>query len=159
MARERRRPSRRWLHPDRTNGDGDGWKKVIWNEAADGEIAHASGARSEKVESDMKAVLEAVNGMREAMDERFRAFDDRLAAQARDLRDVVRALSADVRENSADIRQNSADIRQNSADIQALRVEVTGLRHDFDHREERGRVTALEERVSAIEPQLSTASR
>jgi len=112
------------------------------------EIAHASGVRTEKVESDMKAVLEAVGGMREAMDERFRAVDDGLVAQARDIRDVRDAM-----------RTLSTDVRTNSSDIKALRAEVRDFRHDFDHREERGRVTALEERVSAIETQLSTASR
>ena len=43
--------------------------------------------------------------------------------------------------------------------IRSLRDEVAGLRHDFDHRQELGRVDALEVRVSAIESRLGVPSR
>ena len=111
------------------------------------------------MQSDIKAILEEVTGIRQELGGEIRAVETRLSGEIQDLKDVVRTNSADIRQNSADIRTNSADIRQNSADIKAMRVELTGLRHDFDHREERGRVGALEDRVSAIETQLSTASR
>jgi len=109
------------------------------------EVALAAGARVEQMQSDIKVILDEVTGIRRELTGEIRAVRTELSAKVDDLRDVVRT--------------NSADIRQNSADIRALRAEVRDFRHDFDHREERGRVTALEERVSAIETQLSTASR
>jgi chromosome segregation ATPase len=130
------------------------------------EAAHAAGVRVEQMQSDIKGILEAVTGLGQELRAEMQALGTKLSGKIEDLEDVVRTNSADIRTNSADIRTNSADIRtnsadirQNTADIKALRVELTGFRHDFDHREERGRVSALEDRVSAIETQLSTASR
>jgi hypothetical protein len=59
----------------------------------------------------------------------------------------------------AAIQKNSEDLRRHSAEIRSLRDEVAGLRHDFDHRQELGRVDALEVRVSAIESRLGVLSR
>src|ERR1700722_14407141 len=137
------------------------------------EAAPAAGVRVEQLESSVHVILEAVTGLGHELRGEMQALGTKLSGKIEDLEDVVRTNSADIRQNSADIRTNSADIRQNSADIlqnsadilqntadiKALRVELTGFRHDFDHREERGRVSALEDRVSAIETQLSTASR
>ena len=130
------------------------------------QAAHAAGVRVDQLESSVHVILEAVTGLGQELRGEMQALGATLSGRIDNLEDAVRTNSADIRTNSADIRQNSADILQNSADIlqntadiKALRVELTGFRHDFDHREERGRVTALEQRVSAIETQLSTASR
>jgi hypothetical protein len=109
------------------------------------EAAHAAGVRAERLESGFQGVLEAVTSMRQELGAEIRAVRTELSGKIEDLQDAVRT--------------NSADIRQNSADIKAMRVDLTSFRHDFDHREERGRVTALEERVSAIETQLSNSPR
>jgi hypothetical protein len=102
------------------------------------EAAHAAGVRVEQLESSVKVILEAVTGLGQELRAEMQGLGAKLSGKIEDLEDVVRT---------------------NSADIKALRVELTGFRHDFDHREERGRVSALEQRVSAIETQLSTASR
>ena len=98
----------------------------------------------------MDQVLEAVNGTRQHLDEKIDSVDTRLTGRIDLLTEVVR-------ENSRDIRKNSEDIRKNSVDICSLRETVTGLRHDFDHREEVGRVGALEARVSVIETRLASS--
>jgi hypothetical protein len=123
------------------------------------EAAHAAGVRVEQLESSVHVILEAVTGLGQELRGEMQALGTKLSGRIDNLEDAVRTNSADIRQNSADIRTNSADILQNTADIKALRMELTGFRHDFDHREERGRVSALEQRVSAIETQLSTASR
>ncbi len=54
----------------------------------------------------------------------------------------------------AAVMQNSRDIQQNTRDIADLREEMRRLRHDFDSREEKTRIAALEERVTKLERQL-----
>ena len=112
----------------------------------------------------MDQVLEAVNGTRQHLDEKIDSVDTRLTGRIDLLTEVVRENSRDIRKNSEDIRKNSEDIRKNSEDIRknsddicSLRETVTGLRHDFDHREEVGRVGALEARVSVIETRLASS--
>lgn len=106
----------------------------------------------EQLGSQMKGVLEAVTGAEQRLDAKIDAVNAGLTGRIDDLTDVVR-------QNSKDIRKNSEDIRKNSEDIRTLSAEFAGLRHGFDHREERGRVSALEARVSAIETRLTTATR
>ena len=114
------------------------------------ETDRAQGVLLEQIASRMDQVLEAVNGTRQHLDEKIDSVDTRLTGRIDLLTEVVR-------ENSRDIRKNSEDIRKNSVDICSLRETVTGLRHDFDHREEVGRVGALEARVSAIETRLASS--
>lgn len=116
------------------------------------EQIRALGVVIEDMSSKMNVVVEAVTSMPGRWQADMSAMESRLSAR-------IEVLESVVRQNSADIKQNSADIRQNSADIIALREQVAGLRHDFDHREELGRVSALETRVSAIESRLGIARR
>jgi len=104
-------------------------------------------------------VLEAVTGFERRLDAKIDATEARLSERISVLEEVVRQNSRDILKNSEDIRKNSDDIRKNSADIRALRDEVAGLRHDFDHRQELGRIDVLESRVSAIESRLAIPSR
>ena len=90
-------------------------------------------------------VLEAVTGFERRLDAKIDATEARLSDRISVLEEVV--------------RQNSRDILKNSADIRALRDEVAGLRHDFEHRQELGRIDVLESRVSAIESRLAIPSR
>ncbi|HEY3821348.1 MAG TPA: hypothetical protein VGL81_29480 [Polyangiaceae bacterium] len=59
-----------------------------------------------------------------------------------DIRDLKAELSERISLLEGAVRQNSADIKQNSADIIDLRQQVAGLRDDFDHRHELGRLPA-----------------
>lgn len=137
------------------------------------DTARAHGVLLEQLGSQMNMVLEAVTGFEQRLDARIDATEARLSDRISVLEEVVRQNSRDIQKNSEDIRKNSDDIRKNSDDIQknskdiqknsddirALRDEVAGLRHDFDHRQELGRVGALEARVSAIESRLAIPSR
>ena len=107
------------------------------------ESARAFGVVLERIESQMTAVVEAVTSATQRLDAKIDALGAHLSERISVLEQVV--------------RQNSLDIRQNSEDILALRNEVALLRHDFDHREERGRVDALEARVAALEARLGVA--
>ena len=118
------------------------------------ESARAFGVVLERIESQMTAVVEAVTSATQRLDAKIDALGAHLSERISVLEQVVRQNSLDIRQNSEDIRKNSEDIGQNSEDILALRNEVALLRHDFDHREERGRVDALEARVAALETRL-----
>ena len=116
------------------------------------ETARAHGVLLEQLGSQMNVVLEAVTGFERRLDAKIDASEARLS-------DRISVLEEVVRQNSRDIQKNSEDIRRHSAEIRSLRDEVAGLRHDFDHRQELGRVDALEVRVSAIESRLGVLSR
>jgi chromosome segregation ATPase len=141
------------------------------------DVLRAHGVVLEDIRSRMEMVVEAVTLTRTELKADLRGLDERLSARISTLEEAVRENSrdilkntddirqnsadirqnsADIRQNSADIRQNSADIGQNSADIRTLREQIAGLRHDFDHRGEIGRLTGLEARVAAIETRLAT---
>src|ERR1019366_7746303 len=96
----------------------------------------AFGAVLERIESQMGAVLEAVTSSSQRLDAKIDALEARLGERISVLEQVV---------------------RHNSEDILALRNEVARLRHDFDHREERGRMDPLEARVAALETRLGMA--
>src|ERR1700722_16766318 len=123
------------------------------------ETSRAHGVLLEQLGSRMNMVLEAVTGFERRLDAKIDATEARLSERISVLEEVVRQNSRDILKNSEDIRKNSDDIRKNSADIRALRDEVAGLRHDFDHRQELGRIDVLESRVSAIESRLAIPSR
>jgi polyhydroxyalkanoate synthesis regulator phasin len=105
--------------------------------------ARAFGVVLERIESQMAVVLEAVTGSAERLDAKIDGVEARLSERISRLEDVV--------------RQNSTDIGALRTDVNALRVEVARLRHDFDHREERGRIDALEARVAVLEGRLGVA--
>jgi hypothetical protein len=109
------------------------------------EAVRAQSVLLEQLGSRMDVVLEAVNGSAQRLDTKIDAVEVRLSGRISVLEEVV--------------RESSRDIRKHSQDIRDLREEVAGLRHDFDHREELGRVGALEARVSAIESRLAAPSR
>jgi hypothetical protein len=93
----------------------------------------------------MDVILEAVNGNAQRPDTKIDAAVARLSDRISLLEEVV--------------RKHSGEIRALREEVASLRDEVTGLRHDFDHRQELGRVGALEARVSAIESRLAIPFR
>jgi len=137
------------------------------------EQIRALGVVMEDMRSQMALVVEATTSTRTELRAEMRDMRAELSERISVLESVVRQNSvdiqknsvdiqknsADIQKNSADIQQNTTDIRQNSADILALREQVAGLRHDFDHRTELGRVSSLETRVSMIESRLGIPAR
>jgi hypothetical protein len=105
------------------------------------DVLRAHGVVLEDIRSRMEMVVEAVTVTRTELKADLHALDSRLSERISILEDAV--------------RENSRDIRKNSEDICTLREQVAGLRHDFDHREEIGRLTGLEARVAAIETRLA----
>ncbi len=87
------------------------------------------------------------------------------SADIQDLSAVVRQNSADILKNSADILKNSADIRKNSADIlktsadlqdlsavvRQNSVDIQALGDKLDTKADAGQLSALAERVQALE--------
>jgi hypothetical protein len=102
-------------------------------------VAHTN-VLLEQIRGDQRAMFEAMNagfeGLRREMDTRFTRVDERLA--------ILEAV----------VRQNSADIKRLATEIDELRAEIRGLRRDFDTREERERIAALEQRVAKLEQTL-----
>ncbi len=128
------------------------------------ESIRAFGVVLERVESQMSAVLEAVATTRHELNAKLDASEARLSERISVLEQVVRQNSVDIRKNSEDIlvlRGEVSDLRGEVSDLRGevsdLRAEVARLRHDFDHREERGRMDALEARVAALETRLGVA--
>jgi hypothetical protein len=115
---------------------------------------HAIGVMFEQLQSQMAVVLEAVTSTGQSLRAEMAACEARLSARIAVLEQVVRQSSEDIRRNSEEIRKNSEDIRALRDEVASLRAELTQLRHDFDHREERGRIDALERRVAALETRL-----
>lgn len=103
-----------------------------------GEALRAQGVLLEQLGSQMSLVLEAVTSSKAELEASMRALEDRLSQRITMLEEAVRQLAAEQR---------------------ALREEVARLRRDFDQREERGRVSALEVRVAALEARLGIGSR
>lgn len=118
------------------------------------ESIRALGVVLERIESQMIGVIEAVTSSSERLDAKIDGVESRLLQRITTLEEAVRENSVDIQKNSQDIQRNSRDIQKNTEDIVALRNEVALLRHDFDHREERGRMDALEARVAALEARV-----
>ncbi|MBS2014810.1 MAG: hypothetical protein JST00_18115 [Deltaproteobacteria bacterium] len=113
------------------------------------DASRALGIVLERMESQMRVVVEAVTTSRDSLREEMRALESRLSER-------IVILESVVRQNSSDIRKNSDDIRKNSDDIKTLREEVAGLRQDFDRRPELERMRALEERVARVEAKVAS---
>jgi len=109
--------------------------------------ARAVGVVLERIESQMAVVLEAVTSSAQRLDAKIDGVHADLSARISRLEDAVR-------QNSADIKALRVDVDGLRVDVDALREEVARLRHDFDHREERGRIDALEARVAVLEGRL-----
>jgi predicted RNase H-like nuclease (RuvC/YqgF family) len=114
------------------------------------EAIRGFGVVLERVESQMAAVLEAVTSSSERLDARIDTLEARLSERISALEQVVRA-------HSERISALEQVVRAHSERISALENEVARLRHDFDHRDERGRMDALELRVAALETRLGVA--
>ncbi len=109
--------------------------------------AHRTNALLEDIRAQQQVMLEAIASMREELErkfgERFDGVDTRL-----------KLLEESVRSNSAEIRKNSEDIRRLFGGLAEVSDEVRRLRADFDRREERSRIEALEARVERLELHL-----
>jgi hypothetical protein len=115
----------------------------------------------ERIESQMAAVLEAVTSSSDRLDARIDLLEARLSERISALEDVVRqhserlsALEQVVREHSERLSSVENEVAGLKNEVAGLTIEVARLRHDFDHREERGRMEALEVRVAALETRL-----
>jgi len=75
------------------------------------EATHAAGVRAEKNESDIKAVLEAVTGMRQELGGKIHALDEKLSGQIEVVQDAVRTSSSDIKALRAEVRQLSTASR------------------------------------------------
>jgi hypothetical protein len=121
------------------------------------DTARAHGVLLEQLGSQMNMVLEAVSGAEQRLDAKIDSAVAQLSDRISVLEEVVRKHSGDIRalgDEVAGLRNEVAGLRD---EVAGLRGEVTGLRHDFDHRQELGRVGALEARVSAIESRLAVS--
>jgi hypothetical protein len=98
--------------------------------------ARAFGVVLERIESQMAVVLEAVTSSSQRLDAKLDAVEARLSERISWLENVV---------------------RRSSADTNAVREEVARLRQDFDLREGRARIDALEARVAVLEGRLGAA--
>jgi hypothetical protein len=108
----------------------------------------------ERIESQMAAVLEAVTSSSDRLDTRIDTLEARLSRRISALEDVVRQHSERVSALEQVVREHSKRIGGLENEVVSLKNEVARLRHDFDHREERGRMEALEVRVAALEARL-----
>ncbi len=146
-------------------------KKMAPKTAALAEVIANHNVLLEEMRSQFKVVVELAITTRDKVTElssKFDTLDARVArielrldalefAVRKNSEDIaknsedIRKNSEDIRKNSEDIRKNSEDIRKNSEDIEAMRVELRQLRADFDRREERMRIDALEKRVDKLE--------
>ncbi len=130
------------------------WNMATRKRTAITESAHYTNVILEEVRSQQKAMFEAITSMREeftrTLNERFDAVELRLQA----LESAVRENSADIQKNSADIQKNSEDIRRLFEITSELRLEIRSLRADFEQREDRARIAALEDRLQKLEQRM-----
>ena len=93
-------------------------------------------------------LLEQIRAKQDAMYEAMIAMG---AGIRRELRSQIAKVTARLDDLEAVVKQNSADIRALRAEVAELRAEVRQLRHDFDNRDERAKIAALEARVTELE--------
>jgi len=108
----------------------------------------------ERMESQMSAVLEAVTSSSERLDTRIDALEARLSQRISALEDAVREHSERISCLEREVAGLQEEVAGLQKEVAGLQKEVASLRHDFDHREERGRMDALEVRVAALEARL-----
>ncbi len=123
-------------------------KEAVRKGATSEDALHRFNVLLEDVRSQQNAMLEAIASMGESLE---RKFDERFTR----IEQRLEILESVVRQNSEDIRKNSEDIRKNSEDIETMRIELQRLRKDFDTRDERAQIRALEERVGRLEQRLA----
>ena len=116
------------------------------------EAIRAQSVLLEQLGSQMALVLESVTASRAEMDAKMTALEERLSQRIAILEEAVRGLAADNRGIRAELSRLGDQVTR-------LSDEVARLRYDFDHREERGRLDALDVRVAALEARLGIASR
>lgn len=92
--------------------------------------AHRTNVLLEDIQSKLQVVLEAVHGSRQQLETKFEA----------------RFVAIEERLSNLEFA-----VRQSSLDILALREDLNQLRRDFQQRQELQRITALEQRVDALE--------
>lgn len=109
------------------------------------EAIRAQGVLLEQLGSQMTLVLEAVTSSKAELETSIRQLDARLSQRITVLEEAVRQLATELR----GVQEGQRELRE----------EVARLRRDFDQREERGRVSALEVRVAALEARLGIGSR
>lgn len=109
---------------------------------------HELGALLEDLRSQQDVMLEGIASISERLDRTMT-----LEAGQRLERRIL-DLEAVVRQNSADIRKHSEELQKHSEELREMRDELRRLRTDFDAREEKARVAALEARVTRLEQQL-----
>jgi hypothetical protein len=90
----------------------------------------------------------------DSVDARLTGLSDRIDSLDARLSGRIDSLEARL---SGRIESLEAAVIHHSAEIRSLRADLTAFRHDFDHREELGRLGALETRVTAIESKLGLA--
>ena len=116
------------------------------------EAIRAQSVLLEQLGSQMALVLESVTASRAEMDAKMTALEERLSQRIAILEEAVRGLAADNRGIRAELSRLGDQVTR-------LSDEVARLRYDFDHREERGRLDALDVRVTALEARLGIGSR
>jgi hypothetical protein len=118
------------------------------------EAIRGFGVVLERVESQMAAVLEAVARSSDRLDARIDTLEARLSERISALEQVVRAQSERIVALENKVGALANEVAAMANEVAAMANEVARLRHDFDHREERGRMDALEVRVAALEARL-----
>jgi hypothetical protein len=130
------------------------------------EVIRAQGVVLEDIRSQMSVVLEAVTSTRTELKADMAALESRLSQRISVLEEVVRQNSNDIRALQGDVTALKGEVAGLKDEVAGLKGEVAGLkdevarlRYDFDHREEPGRLGALEVRVAAIEQRLRITPR
>jgi uncharacterized coiled-coil DUF342 family protein len=125
------------------------------------EMMRAHGDVLEDIRSLLAALLEATKSTETTLRAEIRELRRELSERISILEEVVRQSSADILtlgQGVGELRQRTTRVEREVAELRLevteLRRGVTGLRHDFDHREERGRLSSLEARVAAVETRL-----
>jgi chromosome segregation ATPase len=106
----------------------------------------------------MNVLLEDIRAQNRVTYEAVVSFRDELRAEMQEgfraLVERVRVLEEVVRQHTTELREVRADISTLKADVASLKDEMRRLRNDFDNREERAKLHALEQRVQRLEEQL-----
>ena len=111
---------------------------------ADAEGVGYTNVLLEEIRAKQDAMYEAMVAMGEGLRGEFRSEIAKVTQRL----DVLESV---VRQNSEDIKVLRAEVAELRAEVAELRTEVRQLRRDFDNREERTKIAALEARVTELE--------